>query len=58
MGQYSDAAQAYLQYLAMRPGVIDGYVLDLRGDALFAGGDYAGAANDFQAAVKHTQPVR
>ena len=51
MGQYSDAAQAYLQYLAMRPGVIDSYVLDLRGDALFAGGDYAGAANDYQAAV-------
>ncbi len=50
--KYSDAAQAYLNYLALRPGVIDAYVLDLRGDALFAAGDYAGAANDFNAALQ------
>ena len=45
---YSEAAEAYLNYLALRPGVVDGYVLGLRGDALFAEGDYAGAAQDFQ----------
>jgi TolA-binding protein len=50
--KYSDAAQAYLNYLAQRSGVIDAYVLDLRGDALFAAGDYAGAANDFNAALQ------
>ncbi len=50
--QYSDAAQAYLDYMAQRPGVIDGYVLDLRGDALFAAGSYAEAAKDFQAAMQ------
>lgn len=52
LGQYSDAAQAYLDYMALRPGVIDGYVLDLRGDALFAAGNYAEAAKDFQAAMQ------
>lgn len=49
--RYSDAAEAYLQYMTLSPGIIDGYVLDLRGDALFAAGDYAGAANDYQAAL-------
>jgi soluble lytic murein transglycosylase len=50
--QYTDAAQAYLDYMALRPGVIDGYVLDLRGDALFAAGNYAEAAKDFQSALQ------
>ncbi len=49
--RYSEAAQAYLNYMALRPGQIDSYVLDLRGDALFAAGDYAGARNDYQAAL-------
>ena len=50
--RYSEAAGAYLEYLARRPGVIDAYVLDLRGEALFAAGDYGGAANDFQGALQ------
>ena len=49
--RYSEAAQAYLNYMALRPGQIDAYVLDMRGDALFAAGDYAGARNDYQAAL-------
>jgi soluble lytic murein transglycosylase len=49
--RYSEAAQAYLNYLALRPGQIDAYVLDLRGDALFVAGDYSGAKNDYQAAL-------
>jgi soluble lytic murein transglycosylase len=44
----ADAAVAYLGYLALRPGVMDAYVLDLRADALFAAGDYTGAAADYQ----------
>ncbi len=52
LGRYSDAAGAYLNYMAVRPGVIDGYVLNLRADALFAAGDYAGAAADFRAALQ------
>ena len=46
------AAQKYLDYLTIRPGVIDSYVLGLRADALFAAGDYAGAANDYRAALQ------
>lgn len=49
--RYTEAAQAYLDYLTARPGVIDGYVLNLRGDALFAAGQYAEATKDFQAAL-------
>ncbi len=50
--QPANAAQAYLDYMARRSGVIDGYVLDLRGDALFAAGDYGGSANDYRAALQ------
>jgi soluble lytic murein transglycosylase len=49
--RYSEAAQAYLDYMALRPGQIDAYVLNLRGDALFAAGDYTGAKNDYQATL-------
>ncbi len=49
---FSKAADAYLNYLVLRPGVIDGYVLNLRADALFAAGDYGGAALDYQAAAQ------
>jgi soluble lytic murein transglycosylase len=49
--RYSEAAEAYLNYLIQRPGVIDAYVLDLRGDVLFAAGNYSEAANDFQGAL-------
>jgi soluble lytic murein transglycosylase len=51
MERYSDAAHAYLNYLVLRPGIIDAYVLDLRGDALFYTGDYSGAAIDYQASL-------
>lgn len=48
---YTEAAQAYQNYLNLRPGTINGYVLDMRGDALFSAGDYFGAVNDYQAAL-------
>ncbi|MBN1148071.1 MAG: tetratricopeptide repeat protein [Anaerolineales bacterium] len=48
---YWEAADSYLNYAALRPGLIDAYVLELRADALFAAGDYAGAATDYQAAL-------
>lgn len=50
--RFGEAAQAYGAYLARRPGVIDGYVHDLRADALFASGDYTGAAQGFRAAIQ------
>ena len=49
--RYSEASQAYLNYMALRPGQIDAYVLDLRGDALFAAGDYAGARTDLSSRI-------
>lgn len=45
------AAEAYQNYLDLRPGVIDAYVQEWRGDALFAAGDYPGAIAAFEAAV-------
>jgi soluble lytic murein transglycosylase len=49
--RYGEAVTAYTQYLSQRSGVIDAYVLDRRADMLFATGDYAAAARDFQAAI-------
>jgi soluble lytic murein transglycosylase len=49
--RYAEAALAYSEYLNRRPGVIDGYVLELRGDARFAAQDYLNAAQDFRAAL-------
>ncbi len=52
LGMYVEAAQAYLDYLILRPGILEGYVLNLRGDALSAAGDYAGAVIDYRAALQ------
>lgn len=49
---YLDAAQAYNNYLDLRPGVIDAYILDMRADALFTAGDYLGAATEYQNAIE------
>lgn len=52
LGQYAQAAQAYLDYLVRRPGVVDAYVLELRGDALASAGAHAQALNDYRAALQ------
>ena len=49
---YAEAADAYLNYLVLRPGLIDAYVLNFRADALFAAGDYSGAIMDYQASLQ------
>lgn len=49
--RYSEAAQAFERYLELAPGVIDGYALEWLGDARFAAGDYAGAAEAFSSAA-------
>lgn len=49
--QYQQAADAYNRYLERVPGVLDGYVQDYRGDALYAAGDYSGAQNAYNAAL-------
>jgi soluble lytic murein transglycosylase len=50
-GNNHAAAEAYAQYLELRPGVIDSYVNELRGDELFAVGDYPAAISAYQAAL-------
>lgn len=52
LGQFVEAAAAYRQFQSLRPGVVDGYIYDLSGDALLAAGDYAGAALDYQSAIQ------
>jgi soluble lytic murein transglycosylase len=50
MKDYANAAQAYQAYLTMRPGVIDSYVQNLRGDALFSANEYSDALAAYEAA--------
>jgi soluble lytic murein transglycosylase len=50
--RHSEAADAYLNYLALRPGVVDAYVMELRGDELVSAGDFAGAIRDYRAALQ------
>ncbi len=52
MERYSEAADAYLNYLTNRSGVVDAYVLTLRGDALSSANDFVGATNDYRAALQ------
>ncbi|RPJ22659.1 MAG: outer membrane protein assembly factor BamD [Chloroflexi bacterium] len=49
--QYQQAAEAYNTYSTRVPGVLDGYVQDYRGDALYEAGDYTGAQNAYNAAL-------
>lgn len=50
--RYSEAADSFLSYLVSRSGLVDAYVLNLRGDALQAAGKYVEAANDYRAAMQ------
>jgi len=49
--RYAEAAQAYTIYLALRPGVIDAYVQEQRGDAYVATGNDTEAIAAYQAAL-------
>lgn len=51
LGQHLDAAQAYQDFLDARPGVIDAYVHERRGDALFAAEDFTGTIAAYQQAL-------
>ncbi len=52
---YDQAAQAYGKYLELRPGVIDAYVQELRGDALMAANDPEQAVQAYAAAAQASQ---
>lgn len=48
--RYTEAAQAYQSYLDLRPGVIDSYVLERRGDVLTLAGQVQAAIGAYQSA--------
>ncbi len=48
--RYADAAAAYQAYLSVRPGVLDSYILELRGDALSNAGNYSDALSTYTSA--------
>ncbi len=52
LGRNAEAAQAYLNYLALHPGLADSYVFEIRADALYAAGDFFGAAQEYAAALQ------
>lgn len=49
---YSAAAASWQTYLTLRPGYLDAYVQELRGDALFSAGNYAEALPAYTAAIQ------
>lgn len=52
LDRYPEAADAYASYLSARPGVLDAYINERRGDALVAVGDYNGALAAYTNAVQ------
>lgn len=49
--QYAQAANAYAFYLELRPGLVDAYIQERRGDVLVAAGDMPAAIDAYQAAL-------
>ncbi len=49
---YQAAADSWQTYLALRPNVLDAYVQELRGDALYEAQDYVGALSAYTAAIQ------
>lgn len=54
---YAGAASAYDSYLKYNLGIIDGFIYELRGDALVAAGDPANAIPAYEAALLTSQPL-
>jgi len=52
LGRHVEAGEAFLNYVALKPGVVDAYVLNIRGDTLRLAGDFSGATNDYRAALQ------
>lgn len=51
LGNYHAAAEGYARYLELRPGVLESYINERRGDVLYAAGDYLAAIPAYQAAI-------
>jgi len=52
---YAEAAEAYTRFLELRPGVLEAYMQERRGDAYMAAGNPAAAAEAYQAAIEAPQ---
>ncbi len=52
LGAFQSAADAWQSYLTLRPGYLDSYTQELRGDALFTAGNYAEALPSYKAAIQ------
>jgi soluble lytic murein transglycosylase len=52
MDRFTEAASAWQVYLTLRPGVLDAYTQELRGDALTAAGDYTAALAAYLASIQ------
>ena len=52
LGSYQAAADSWQTYLTLRPGTLDSYTQELRGDALFEAGIFAEALPAYKAAIQ------
>ncbi len=52
LNNYQAAADAWQSYLALRPGYLDAYAQEMRGDALFDAMNYVPALSAYQAAIQ------
>lgn len=50
--RYNEAASSWQTYLVARPGILDSYTQELRGDALYMAQNYADALTAYSAAVQ------
>jgi len=51
LNQYSNAAENYLKYVEIYPGVLDRFMLEKAGDAYLSAGDIENALNQFNLAI-------
>jgi soluble lytic murein transglycosylase len=52
LDRFGEAAQAYEIYRTLRPGVLDAYISERRGDVLLAAGDRSGALAEYLLALQ------
>lgn len=52
LDRYTEAADAFASYLTVRPGILDAYINERRGEALSAAGDISGAQVAYTLAVQ------
>jgi len=52
LDRFTEAADAFASYLSVRPGILDAFINERRGDALAAGGDNSGALVAYITAVQ------